>query len=128
MKFVIRVIVNGIAIWLTSLWLSGVDVVSDGTPLNTVIVVAVVALVFTLVNAIVKPIVKVLSLLFYILTLGLFFLVVNALMLLLTSWITSFTEYGLSVDGFWTAVLAGLVISVISLVLNLVLPDGKRKR
>ena len=127
MRFLIRVLINGVAIWLTSLWLSGVEIVSDGTPLNTVIVVAVVAAVFTLVNAIVKPIVKVISLLFYILTLGLFFLVVNALMLMLTSWLTSFTDYGLTVDGFWTAVLAGLVISIISLVLSLVLPDGKRK-
>lgn len=128
MRFVVRVLINAVAIWLTSLWLAGVEIVTDGTPLNTVIVVGVVALVFTLVNAIVKPIVKVLSLLFYILTLGLFFLVVNALMLLLTSWLTSFTDYGISVDGFWTAVLAGLVISIISLVLSLVLPDGKRKK
>ena len=117
MRFLIRVIINGIAIWLTSLWIAGVDIVSDGTPLNTAIVVAVVALVFTLVNAIVKPIVKVISIPLYILTLGLFFLVVNALMLMLTGWITSFTAYGLTVDGFLTAVLAALVISIISLVL-----------
>ncbi len=81
----------------------------------------------TLVNAIVKPLVKLVSILFYILTLGLFFLVVNALMLLLTSWITGFTDYGLEVDGFWTAVLAGLIITVISVILTVILPDGKKK-
>ncbi|CAM3513662.1 phage holin family protein [Occultella aeris] len=128
MSFVIRVIINGIAIWLTSLWLSGLELATDGTPLGTVIVVAVVALVFTLVNAIVKPIVQVLSIPFYILTLGLFHLVVNALMLMLTSWLTSFTTYGLTVDGFWSAVLAALVISIIAVILTVILPDGRKKQ
>ncbi|MBZ2198718.1 phage holin family protein [Occultella gossypii] len=128
MSFVIKVIINGIAIWLTSLWLSGLELATDGTPLGTLIVVAVVALVFTLVNAIVKPIVQVLSIPFYILTLGLFHLVVNALMLMLTSWLTSFTTYGLTVDGFWSAVLAALVISIIAVILTLILPDGRKKQ
>ena len=82
---------------------------------------------FTLVNLVVRPVVALLSLPFYILTLGLFFLVVNALMLLLTGWITSFTDYGLRVDGFWTAVLGGLVIAIASWILHLVIP-GERKR
>ncbi|TDE98946.1 phage holin family protein [Occultella glacieicola] len=128
MSFVIRVIINGIAIWLTSLWLSGLELATDGTPLGTLIVVAVVALVFTLVNAVVKPIVQVLSIPFYILTLGLFHLVVNALMLMLTTWLTSFTNYGLTVDGFWSAVLAALVISIIAVILSVILPSGKKKQ
>lgn len=127
MRFVIKVIINAIALWLTSLWISGIEFITDDTVLGTVIVVAIVAAVFTVVNAIVKPIVKVVSILFYILTLGLFFLVVNALMLLLTSWLTTFTDYGLRVDGFWTAVLAGLVITIISVILSVVLPDGRRR-
>jgi putative membrane protein len=128
MSFVIKVIINGIAIWLTSLWLSGLELATDDTPLGTLIVVAVVALVFTLVNAIIKPIVQVLSIPFYILTLGLFHLVVNALMLMLTTWLTSFTTYGLTVDGFWSAVLAALVISIIAVILTLILPDGRKKQ
>ena len=132
MRFVIKVLINGIALWLTSLWVSGMDFIvdtglTDSPALDTVIVVALVAAVFTLVNAIIKPIVKIVSILFYILTLGLFFLVVNALMLMLTSWITTFTDYGLRVEGFWTAVLAALIISIISLILTLILPDGKRR-
>lgn len=127
MQFVIKVIINGIALWLTSLWLSGIEFITDDSVLGTVIVVAIVAALFTLVNAIVKPIVKIVSILFYILTLGLFFLVVNALMLLLTSWISSFTDYGLRVDGFWTAVLAGLIIAIISVILGAILPDGRRR-
>ena len=135
LRFLIKVFINGVAIWLTSLWIRGVDLVAGadapetGEPvLNTVIVVAVVALIFTAVNAIVKPIAKALALPLYLLTLGLFFLVVNALMLLLTSWISGHTSFGLTVDGFGTAVLAALVISIISLVLSVVLPDGERKR
>lgn len=126
MRFILRFVVSGVAIWLTSLLLSGVDLETDGTWQNTLLVVAVVALVFTAVNTIVKPLVRVVSIPFYILTLGLFFLVVNALMLLLTSWLSGLLGFGLEVDGFLTAVLAALVISAISLVLNLVLPTGER--
>lgn len=132
LRFIVKVIVSGVAIWLTSLMIDGVTIVAgSGAPetgypvLNTVIVVAVVALIFTLVNSIVKPIVKALAFGLYILTLGLFFLVVNGLMLLLTSWISSHTSFGLTVDGFWTAVLAALVISIISLLLSVIVPDKK---
>lgn len=135
MRFLVKVLINGVAIWLTSLLISGVDVVAGSDApqtsqpvLNQVVVIAVVAAIFTAVNAIVKPIVKVIAFPLYLLTLGLFFLVVNALMLMLTSWITGYTSFGLVVDGFWTAVLAGLVISIISLVLSVILPDGERKK
>lgn len=133
MRFLLRVLVNGLAIWLTSLMFSGVTIVvgesgpDTGTDwLNMVIVIAVIAAIYTLVQMIVKPIVQVLSIPFYILTLGLFHLVVNALMLLLTSWLTSFTGFGLTVDGWWTAVLAALVISIIALLLSVLVPDKKR--
>lgn len=131
-RFLVRVLINGIAIWLTSLWLGGVDiVVGEGAVetgrswLDTVIVVAVIAVIFTLVSMVIKPIVQILSIPFYILTLGLFHLVVNALMLLLTSWISGLTNYGLVVDGWWTAVLAALIISIIAVVLSIFMPDKK---
>ena len=135
MRFLVKVLINGVAIWLTSLVIGGVDIVAGSdapqTPepvLNRVIVIAVIAAIFTLVNAIVKPIVKALAFPLYLLTLGLFFVVVNALMLMLTSWISGYTSFGLTVDGFWTAVLAALVISIISVILSIVLPDGERKK
>lgn len=83
----------------------------------------VVALLFGLVNFLVKPIVKVLTFPLFILTLGLITLVVNALMLLLTSWLADKLDLSFHVDGFWTAVLGGLIISVVSWALNVVLPD-----
>lgn len=120
MRFLIRLVVNSVAIWLTSLLLSGVSL-TEREGWDQVLVVGVVGLVFTLVNLIVKPVTQLFALPLTILTLGLFTLVINALMLMLTSWLTSFTEWGLHVDGFWSALLAGLIISIITWVLNAVL-------
>lgn len=131
MRFILRLIISGFAIWVASLWINGIEVESDGSWQNTLFVVAVVALIFTVVNTLVKPLVKIVSLPLYILTLGLFFLVVNALMLMLTSWLSGLVGVGLDVDGFGTAVLGALLISVITLILSLVIPgsrDTNRRR
>jgi putative membrane protein len=126
MAFVIRVLINGVAMWLATLLLSGLDIVgADGTG-EQVLIILGIALVFGIVNAVVKPIVQFLSIPLYILTLGLFTLVVNALMLLLTSWITSFTSWGLEIESFWWAVGGGLIISIVSFALSLLIPDDRR--
>ncbi|KSW21256.1 phage holin family protein [Cellulomonas sp. B6] len=118
MGFVARVIVNGVAIWLATVLLSGLEVVGGATTAERVGIFLLIGLVFGLVNAIVKPIVAVLSIPLYILTLGLFTLVVNALMLMLTAWITEQTSWGLRIDNFGTAVIGALIVSVVSLVLS----------
>lgn len=120
MGFVVRVLINGVAIWLATLLLPGLTVVGGDSTGGEVGVILLVALVFGLVNAIVKPIVNVLSIPLYILTLGLFTLVVNALMLMLTAWITEQTSWGLRIEDFGTAVLGGLIIAVVSFVLSAV--------
>lgn len=127
-KFLIKVLISSVAIYLTARWVGGVEIIDNGTTESTIIVVALVGLVFTAVNAVIKPVVQVLSIPFYILTLGLFFLVVNGAMLMLTSWVTSHFDYGLTVDSFGTAVWASVIISLISLILALVLPSGEKKR
>lgn len=126
MSFVIRVIVNAIAIWLTTLLLgSHFEVVGgDGTG-GRIVVFLVVALIFGVINAFIKPIVQFLSLPLYILTLGLFTLVVNALMIMLTAWITESTDWGLRVNGFWWAVLAALLISFISMMISVIVPSAR---
>ncbi|NEB93745.1 phage holin family protein [Streptomyces bauhiniae] len=107
-----------VAVWLIDkITLTGG---STGEKAGTLIVVA---LVFGLVNLLVKPVVKVLTFPLFILTLGLITLIVNALMLLLTSWVCGRLHLSFHVDGFWTAVLGGLIVSVVSWALNLVLPD-----
>ena len=89
-------------------------------------IIFVVAVIFGLVNAIIKPIVQFISIPLYILTLGLIHIVINALMLWITSWITEHTtHWGLFIDDFWwTAIWAAIVLSIVSWLLSLVLPDG----
>ncbi|MFF0815851.1 phage holin family protein [Rhodococcus sp. NPDC003318] len=125
MSFLLRLVINAIAIWLASEWVDGIDVATKDD-VNQVLVVLFIALVFTVVNAFVKPLVQLLSLPLLILTLGLFTLVINALMLLLTSWITESTGLGISVDGFWTAVWGALIISLVNFVLSALVPNSKR--
>ena len=133
MGFVLRVIINGVAIWLTTLVLRpGFDVVTSGPTTDTtsqrVIAFLVIGLIFGLINAIIKPLVKVLSLPIYILTLGLFTLVINALMLMLTAWISDHTSWGLHIDDFGTAVVAALIISVLSFLLSVLVGRRHRRR
>lgn len=125
MGFLLRVLVNAVAIWLATELLDGLTVVSGGDTASTVVVLLLVALVFGVVNAVVKPLVRIISFPLYVLTLGLFTLVVNALMLMLTGWLSEQTDYGLRVDSFGTAVVGALVISVVSFVLSLVV--GRRR-
>ena len=123
-NFVVKTIANAgalaVAVWvLDKITLTGS---STGKKIGTLIVVA---LLFGLVNFLVKPIVKVLTFPLFILTLGLITLVVNALMLLLTSWLAGKLNLSFHVEGFWTAVLGGLIISIVSWALHIVLPDDK---
>jgi putative membrane protein len=122
MSLIIRLVVNAIALWVATLVVSGVELESASTQ-EQVVTLLVVAVIFGLVNVVVRPIVKLLSLPLYVLTLGLFTFIVNALMLLLTSWIADLFDLPFSVDGFWAAVLGGLVIAFVSWLLNLLLPD-----
>lgn len=126
MKFIVRVVINAIAIWLASMLLSGLDIVGGSTPAQRVGVFVLIALLFGVVNAIVKPIVKFFSLPLYVLTLGLFTLVVNALMLMLTAWITDPWTWGLRVNSFGTAVIGAVIISIVSVVLSVVTGANRR--
>ncbi len=122
-NFVVKTLANAgalaVAIWL----LQDITLTGDSTAKKAWTLI-LVALVFGLVNFLVKPIVKLISLPLFILTLGLITLVINALMLLLTSWLADQLDLSFHVEGFWTAVLGGLIISVVSWALNVVLPDG----
>ncbi|GAB3587246.1 phage holin family protein [Calidifontibacter terrae] len=124
-NFLIRLVVNAIALWVTAALLTGVHL-ADGSADNTTKVktVLLVALVFGVINAILKPIAKLLSFPLLILTLGLFLIVVNAAMLQLTSWASEKLNLAFHVDHFfWDAVLGSIVISVIGMIVNMVLPD-----
>ncbi|WP_328748695.1 phage holin family protein [Streptomyces sp. NBC_00285] len=121
-NFVVKTIANAgalaVAVWL----LDKITLTGDNTGKEAWTLI-LVALVFGLVNFLVKPVLKVLTFPLFILTLGLFTLVVNALMLMLTSWLAGKVDLSFHVEGFWTAVLGGLIISIVSWALHVVLPD-----
>ena len=126
MAFLVRVLINGVAIWLATLILHGLSIVGGDTGWQQLVIILLIALVFGIVNAIVKPIVAILSIPLYILTLGLFTIVVNALMLMLTAWITEATDWGLRIDNFGVACWAGIIIAIVSLVLSVLIPGNGR--
>jgi putative membrane protein len=119
MKIVLRIIVNAIALWLTAQLLPGIALGGN------VVGLLVVAAIFGLVNTFIKPIVKLLSLPVTVVTLGLFTLVINAGMLLLTSWLAgdymSFT--GSLLENVVTAFVGAIIISIVSMVLDRFLGD-----
>jgi putative membrane protein len=124
-NFLIRVAVNGVALWVAALVVSGVHLgEGDASVTSNVLAIVLVALLFGVINAFIKPIVKLLSLPFVILTLGLFTFIVNAFMLQITEWIADLFDLPFTIDHFfWDAVFAAVVITLVSWVLNLVLPD-----
>ena len=123
MKLVIWLVVNaaalGVAVWL----LDGITLTADttGGRLGTLLLVGAI---FGVITSVVRPIVNLLSLPLIVLTLGLMLIVTNALMLLLTSAVADSLGLEFHVDGFWTAILGAIVISITSMVVEAVLPDG----
>lgn len=124
MRFLIWVTVNALAL-AAATWLLGGITLTGATGSDRAVALVLVAVVFGVVNAVVRPVVKLLSLPFIIVTLGLLIFVINALMLMLTSWLAGQIGLGFHVDGFWTAVLGGLVVMVATWILELLLP-GER--
>lgn len=117
--FLLRVIISAVALWIATLIVPGLEIVgTHGETGRKVGILLLVALIFGIVNALVKPVVAILSIPLYVLTLGLFHLVVNALMLMLTGWITSETSWGLRVSGFWSAFFGAIIVSLVSWALS----------
>ncbi|QDQ12523.1 phage holin family protein [Streptomyces spectabilis] len=123
-NFVVKTIANAVALAVAVWLLDKITLTGDSTG-GKALTLIVVALLFGLVNSLVKPVVQVLTFPLFILTLGLITLVVNALMLLLTSWLADKLDVSFHVEGFWTAVFGGLIISIVSWALNVALPDHK---
>jgi len=122
MRLILRLLANAGALAVATWLLSGITLTAPTTG-RKVLTLLIVALIFGIVNAIVKPIFTLVTAVAVLLTLGLFLIVINALMLLLTSWISDQVNLGWHVEGFWTAVLASIVISIVSAILGSVLSD-----
>lgn len=112
-NLLIRLAVNAVALWIAAWVVGGIDLSSGFWS------ILLVAIIFGVVNALIKPLATLLSIPAIILTLGLFTLVVNAAMLGLTAALTD----SLDIDGFWSALLGAIVISLVSWALSMFLPD-----
>ncbi len=125
--FLVKVLVNAVAIWVATLVVQGMTVRGPGSDVGSrILTYVVIGAIFGIINAIIKPIVKLLTLPFYVITLGLFTFVVNAFMLQLTSWVSEATPLTFHIQDFvWTAILGAVVVTFVSMVLNLIIPDGK---
>src|SRR5690606_33971501 len=108
--------------WVSTLVVPGISVSGGSAGRNAVTLIAVAA-IFGIVNAVLKPIIKTVGCVFYLLTLGLIALVVNALLFLLTDQIASALNLPFAVDGFWAAFWGAIVVGVVAWVINLVVPD-----
>ncbi|MCV7322640.1 hypothetical protein AWB99_08810 [Mycolicibacterium confluentis] len=125
MGFLLRTVLTGLALWVVTLIVPGVYFVGGQETWQKVGIVLVVAVIFGVVNAIIKPIVQIVAIPLYILTLGLVHVAINALMLWITSWITrNTTHWGLDIDQFWwTAIWAAIVLSLVSWALSVLIRD-----
>jgi putative membrane protein len=124
MGILIRLAIGAVSLWIATLVIPGITLSTDSIP-RAVITLLVVAAIFGIVNAVLRPIIKVIGCGLYVLTLGLVALVVNGLLFMLTSWIAGELDLPFKVDGFWpAAVLGALLVGVVSWLLNMLVPDG----
>lgn len=140
--FILRVVANGVALWVATLVLPGLKINADATAglfnqevgsrtgsfLGTAVAYLIIGLLFGLVNALIRPLIGRLALPVTVLTLGLFALVLNAAMLELTGWISSYTPIHLLVDSFfWTAILGSIIISIVSSLVGAPIGAGRKR-
>ena len=123
MRFIVRLLINAFALWLTTLIVSGVKVVpfAPGGTVELVLTLLLLALIFGVVNGVIGNLIRIVAFPLYVLTLGLIALIVNGLLLLLVAWISDLIGFGLTVDGFWWGVLGALVLGLISWLIGILL-------
>jgi putative membrane protein len=124
MGILIRLVITAVSLWIATLVIDGIRLTTDavGGQIGTLLAVAVI---FGIVNAVLRPIIKTIGCGLYVLTLGLISIVVNGLLFLLASWIAGEFDLPFHVDDFWpSAVLGALLVGIVSWVLNMLVPDG----
>ncbi len=124
MGILIRLVITAISLWIATLVINGIHLNSASVP-GKVGTLLAVAVIFGIVNAVLRPIIKTIGCGLYVLTLGLIAVVVNGLLFLLVSWIAGKASIPFHVDNFWpSAVLGALLVGVVSWLLNMLVPDG----
>ena len=127
MALLVRIIVIAFSLWVATLIVPGIEITASTTTAGLGTLIGV-ALIFGLVNAVLKPLIKVVGCLFYVLTLGLIGLVVNALLFLLVGWIADGLGLPFEVNGFLPAFLGAIVVSVVGALLHFIVPDSVDRR
>ena len=133
-RFLVRLAINAFALWITTLIVGGITVepYGAGGTLEFVLTLLLVAFIFGIVNGVIGNAIRIVAFPIYILTLGLIALVVNALLLLIVSWISSLLTFGLVVEdfwaGFWGAIVLGIIAWVLSIILRPALGEGRKRR
>jgi putative membrane protein len=123
MKALIRVLITAVALFVATAVVPGIELRAGTSTLSKVVTLVVVALIFGIVNAVLKPIAKVVGCLFYVLTLGLIGLVVNGLLLLLTSWVAGKLSLPFHITGFWAAFWGAIIVGIVGWLLNMFVGD-----
>lgn len=125
MTFVLTLLANALALWVAAAVVPGIEFGGEGGELA--LTVTLVTLVFAVLNSVVKPLLQILSIPLIVLTLGLFLIIVNAIMLSLTSWLAGVLSLDFTVESFWwDAVLGALIISAVGVVTGMILPKRDR--
>lgn len=127
MGLLVRLLISALALWVTTLLVPGIEV-DGGSTTDKAVTLVVVALIFGVVNAVIKPLIKVVGCVFYILTLGLFALVVNALLFLLTDRIAGAFNLPFHISGFWAAFWGAIVMAVVTWAISVLVPDSWERR
>ncbi|GAB3494637.1 phage holin family protein [Flexivirga sp.] len=129
-NFLVKTGINAVALWIAAIVVPGITLAQDSKSTSSkVLTIIVVAIVFGVINAIVKPIAHFLSFPLIFLTLGLFTFVVNAFMLQILSWLSDSLGLSFHIDDFfWAAILGALVVSFVSMLINMLLPDELEAR
>lgn len=127
MDFIARLLATMAGLWVTTRLVSSISIESSSTS-QTVIVLAVVALVFTAVNSIIKPVVTTLAFPLYLLTFGLFALVTNSALFALTGWLSTSLGFPMTTGGFWSCLFGAVITSVVSSIVSGILRDKIDKR
>ena len=122
MQFLLRLAISAAALAVATVLLPGIEL-TTGSTTEKVLTLIAVALIFGVINAVLKPIIKTIGCLFYLLTLGLVALVVNALLLWLTSVVAGWLKLPFHVTGFVPAFLGALIVSVVTWLLSVLIPD-----
>jgi putative membrane protein len=126
MGFLVRLVITAAALWVATVIVDGIEVTTTDTT-EMILTYLGVALIFGLVNAIIKPIVKVVGCIFYIVTLGLISFVVNALLFLLVSWVSDQLHIPFHVSDFWAAFWGAIIVGLVSWLIGLAFGVPRRQ-